>query len=98
MAQTTQLLQIIVVATHILGIVFLVIAAALFGNGYRRFNNEQINDDSLCFLYNRISASTYETSSNSICVFSIVAEVLAGLGLIVLVILSIVKLGSGLIG
>ena len=98
MAQINQLLQIIVVVIHVLGIIFLVIATGLLGNSYRRFNNDKIDENSKCFLYNRLNGFTYKSSRNSFCVFPIVAEVLAALGLIFLVILSIVKLLRGLIG
>ena len=99
MAQTKLLLQIIAIAIHILAIIFLVIAAGLFGNAYRRSKDELnavgIND--VCFLYVKYEEElTY--ASNSVCIFSIVGEVLAALGLVVLVILSIVKLVGGIMG
>ena len=97
MAQIKLLLQIIAIAIYILTIIFLVIAAGLFGNAYRHGNDELnaagIGD--ICFLYIK-KDSTY--ASNSVCIFSIVGEVLAALGLVVLVILSIVKLVGGLMG
>ena len=97
MAQTNLLLQIIAIAIHILAIIFLVIAAGLFGNVYRRSNDElnAFGVDDICFLYFKKDL-TY--ASNSVCVFSIVGEVLAALGLIVLILLSIVKIAGGLIG
>ena len=88
MAQTKLILQIIAIAIHILAIIFLVIAAGLFGNVYKRNND-------ICFLYIK---NDFTRASNSVCVFSIVGEVLAALGLVVLVILSIVKLVVGLMG
>ena len=97
MAQTKLILQILAIVIHILAIVFLVIAAGLFGNVYRRSNNQLhaagIGD--ICFLYIKKDL-TY--ASNSVCVFSIVGEVLAALGLVVLILLSIVKLATGLMG
>ena len=97
MAQAKLILQILAIVIHILAIIFLVIAAGLFGNVYRRSNNELnaagISD--FCFLYFKKDL-TY--ASNSVCVFSIVGEVLAALGLVVLILLSIVKLATGLMG
>ena len=95
MAQTKLLLQILAVVIHILTIIFLAIAAGLFGNVYRR-NNDQLNAAGVgdtCFLYIKKDL-TY--TNNSVCVFSIVGEVLAALGLVVLILLSIVKLATGL--
>ena len=97
MTQTKLILQIIAIVIHILAIIFLVIAAGLFGNVYRRNNNElhAVGFDDICFLYIKKDL-TY--ASNSVCVFSIVGEVLAALGLVVLILLSIVKLATGLMG
>ena len=99
MAQNKLLLQIIAIAIHILAIIFLVIAAGLFGNAYRRSKDElnAVGISDICFLYVKYEEElTY--ASNSVCIFSIVGEVLAALGLVVLVILSIVKLVVGLMG
>ena len=97
MAQTKLILQIIAIAIHVLTIIFLVIAAGLFGNVYRRNNNElnAAGAGDFCFLYFKKDL-TY--ASNSVCVFSIVGEILAALGLLVLILLSIVKIAGGLIG
>ena len=94
MAQIRQRLQKVVVAIHVLSIVFLVIAVALFGDGYRRYNNEQnsTSGDRVCFLDNKLSGSTSKPGDDYYCILSIFTEVLAALGLIPLVILSIVKL------
>ena len=97
MAQTKLILQIIAIAIHVLTIIFLVIAAGLFGNVYRRNNNElnAAGAGDICFLYFKKDL-TY--ASNSVCVFSIVGEILAALGLLVLILLSIVKIAGGLMG
>ena len=97
MAQTNLLLQIIAIAIHILAIIFLVIAGGLFGNVYRRSNDElnAVGIADICFLYFKKDL-TY--ASNSVCVFSIVGEVLAALGLVVLILLSIVKIVGGIMG
>ena len=97
MAQTKLLLQIIAIAIHILAIIFLVIAGGLFGNVYRRSNDElnAVGIADICFLYFKKDL-TY--ASNSVCIFSIVGEFVAALGLVILVILSIVKLVCGLMG
>ena len=97
MAQTNLLLQIFAIAINILAIIFLAIAAGLFGNVYRRNNNElnAVGIDDICFLYFKKDLTH---ASNSVCVFSIVGEVVAALGLVVLIILSIVKLVGGLMG
>ena len=96
MAQTTMNLrmQIIVIAIHVLAIIFLVIVAGLFGDAHRRFNKE-VQSKEMCILY--ISENNYNPS-NSNCNFSIAGEVLAALGLVILVILSIIKIVNGLIG
>ena len=99
MAQYKILLQRITIAIHILAIIFLVIAAGLFGNAYRRSNDElnAAGVGDICFLYVKYEEElTY--ASNSVCIFSIVGEILAALGMVVLVILSIVKLVGGLMG
>ena len=97
MPQAKLILQIIAIAIHILAIIFLVIAAGLFGNVYRRSNDElnAVGISDVCFLYFEKDL-TY--ASNSVCVFSIVGEVLAALGLVVLILLSIVKIAGGLMG
>ena len=95
MAQTKLIWQII--AIHILTIIFLVIAAGLFGIVYRR-NNDELNAAGVgdtCFLYLKKDNTR---ASNSVCVFSIVGEVLAALGLVILIILNIVKLATGQMG
>ena len=97
MPQTNLFLQKIAVAIHILAIIFLVIAAGLFYNVYRLYN-DTLNifaSDDICFLYIK---KDFTNASKSVCTFSIVGEVLAALGLVVLVILSIVKLVNGLMG
>ena len=95
MAQTNLLLQAIAIAIHVLAIIFLVIAAGLFANVYRRSNDELHGISDKCFLYIK---KDFTYASNSVCVFSIVGELLAALGLVVLIILSIVKFASGLMG
>ena len=94
MAQPSMILQIIAIAIHVLAIVFLVIAAGLFGDTHRRYNKE-LPTKEICILY--FSKNNYNPS-NSSCHFSIAGEVLAALGLVILVILSIVKIVRGLIG
>ena len=96
MAQTSLLLQIIAIAIYALAIIFLVISAGLFGDAHRRFNERTATDRDVCILYFKRSDVTF--TSNSVCVFSIVGEVLAALGLVLLVILSIVKLVGRLVG
>ena len=113
MILTSQRLQKVAVGVHVLTIIFLLIAGSLYGDGYRRFNNDQIGNISVCFLFNKFkdftsnSSSflfnkfkdfTSNSSSNSICVFSILGEFMSALGLVPLVILSIVKLVRRLIG
>ena len=99
MAQT--ICQIIVIAIHVLTILFLVTAAGLFGDAYRRYNNELKSNafeqdiSKICILYFK-KDSTH--AKNSVCVFSIVGDALAALGLLVLILLSIVKLVVGLMG
>ena len=98
MAQISQRLQIIAVVIHILTFLFLTTAAGLFGNGYRRFNNDQIGNISVCFLFNKLQDFTSNSSGNSICVFSMVGEILSALGLIPLIIINIVKFVRRLVG
>ena len=87
MAQTSLILQIIALVINVSAILLLVIAAGLFGNAHQRLNENTRTD--VCILY---WSQKNPTPSNSICVFSIVAEVLAALGLAGLVGLTIVKL------
>ena len=94
MAQPSMILQIIAIAIHVLAIIFLVIAAGLFGDAHRGYNKE-LPTKEVCILY--ISKNNLNPS-NSNCNFSIAGEVLAALGLVILVILSIVKIVRGLIG
>ena len=82
-----MILQIIVLVINASAIVLLVIAAGLFGNAHIRLNENFRTD--VCILY--MSAEN-PNPSNSICVFSIVAEVLAALGLAGLIVLTVVKL------
>lgn len=98
MVLTSQRLQKVAVGVHVLTIIFLLIAGSLYGDGYRRFNNDQIGNISVCFLFNKFKDFTSNSSSNSICVFSILGEFMSALGLVPLVILSIVKLVRRLIG
>ena len=95
MTQPSMILQIIAIAIHVLAIIFLVIAAGLFGDAHRRYNKELETNKEMCILY--ISENN-NNPSNSNCNFSIAGEVLAALGLVILVILSIVKIVRGLIG
>ena len=87
MDQTSLILQIIALVINASAIVLLVIAAGLFGNAHISLNENFRTD--VCILY--LSAEN-PTPSNSICVFSIVAEVLAALGLVGLIVLTVVKL------
>ena len=98
MAKIRQFLQKIVVAIHIVSIIFLVIAAALFSDGYKRYNSEQKSEDPVCFLYNKLSGSEPKTGKDSYCILSIASEALSVLGLLPLVILGIVKLVRGFVG
>lgn len=82
-----MILQIIALVINASAIVLLVTAAGLFGNAHIRLNENSRTD--VCILYWR---AKNPTPSNSICVFSIVAEVLAALGLAGLVGLTVVKL------
>ena len=99
MAQTSMILQIITIAIHVLAIIFLVITIGLFGDAHKRYNddnNRQVEQKTkVCFLY--ISKNNYNPSISN-CNFSIAGEVLAALGLVILVILSVVKIVRGLIG
>ena len=96
MTQPSMILQIIAIAIHVLAIIFLVIAAGLFGDAHRRYNKGlPTSTKEMCMLY--VSKNNYNPS-NSNCNFSIAGEVLAALGLVILVILSIVKIVRGLIG
>ena len=87
MDQTSLILQIIALVINASAIVLLVIAAGLFGNAHIRLN-ENLRTD-VCILYWSVKNPT---PNNSICVFSIVAEVLAALGLAGLIVLTVVKL------
>ena len=98
MAKIRQFLQKIVVSIHILSIIFLVIAAALFSDEYERYNEEQKSEDPVCFLYKQLSDSTSKTGKDSYCILSIASEALSVLGLLPLVILGIVKLVRGFVG
>ena len=89
MAQTSLILQIIALVINVSAILLLVIAAGLFGNAHQRLNENLKTRTDVCILY---LSQNNPTPSNSICVFSIVAEVLAALGLAGLVGLTIVKL------
>ena len=95
MAQTTMILQIITIAIHVLAIIFLLITIGLFGDAFNRFNRQLELKTKVCFLY--ISKDNYNPSISN-CNFSIAGEVLATLGLVILVILSIVKFVYELIG
>ena len=87
MDQTSLILQIIALVINASAIVLLVIAAGLFGNAHIRLNENYRTD--VCILYWSVKNPT---PSNSICVFYIVAEVLAALGLVGLIVLTVVKL------
>ena len=52
-----------------------------------------VGTSDICFSYIK---KDFTHASNSVCVFSIVSEVLSALGLVILILLSIVKLASGL--
>ena len=87
MDRTSLILQIIALVINASAIVLLVIAAGLFGNAHIRLNENFRTD--VCILYLSVENPTPD---NSICVFSIVAEVLAALGLAGLIGLTVVKL------
>ena len=88
MANITVILQIVVIAASCLTIVFLLIAAGLFGNAYVSLNSDTDPDDRLCILYWRI----YNTPKVPPCVLAILSEVLAAFGLLILILVSILKL------
>ena len=92
MAQTSLILQIIAIAIYLLAIIFLVIAAGLFGDAFRCYNKENTQLETKKICKNNINPN------NSNCNFAFAGEVLAALGLVILVILSIVKIVRGLIG
>lgn len=91
MSRIHKHLKKVVVAIHVLSIIFLVIAVVLFGDGFGRIKDDQ-------FRYQQVCQSTPNNSISRSCVFSIIGEVLAALGLVPLVILTIVKLVRGIIG
>ena len=88
MANITVILQIVVIATNCLTIAFLLIAAGLFGNAYVSTNSETDSDTRVCFLYWRI----LNTPKIAPCVLAILCEVLAALGPLMLILVSILKL------
>ena len=90
MSQIHKHLKKVAVAIHILSIIFLVIAVVLFGDGSKRFNDDQ--------FHHKVCQSASKPNSSSFCVLSIVGEVVAALGLVPLIILSIVKLVRRIIG
>ena len=91
MSQIHKHLKKVALAIHILSIIFLVIAVVLFGDGYRRFNDDQ-------FRYDQVCRSTSNNSSSPFCVLSIVCEVLAAVGLLPLIIITTVNLVRRIIG
>lgn len=90
MVQTSSILQTIVIALNTSAVVFLAITVGLFCDAYLRANIADIEGDSfLCLLY---FSESNPNPSHGPCVFSIVGEILAGLALIILVILGVIKL------
>ena len=87
MANTTGILQAITIATNVLTIVFLVIAAWLFGSVYFSINTKTDTGSRFCPLY----LKDYNSSNNVLCITAIICEVLATSGLLVLIKASILK-------
>ena len=98
MAKIRQFLQKIVVVIHILSIIFLVIAAVLFDDGYKRYNIEQNSNNRVCFLFNKLRDSVLDTGKDSNCIFFIISEILSALSLVPLLLMGIVKLVRRFVG
>ena len=88
MANTIVILQGIAIATNILTVVFLVIVVAIFGDAYSSLNAETDSNSRLCPLYLKDNNDPKDPT----CIIVITFEVLAGLGLLVLIKASILKL------